>query len=313
MNLSIISIFAPMVVAAAFAQTPAKPGDPYRAKAMQVAGADLKTYARRLCFGRDANDPASQVQIPPTRVFDNLIFLGYGRWNSWALTTSAGIILFDSLESDAEAQHYIIDGLTQLGLDPARIKYVVVMHGHGDHYGGAPLIHERFGARVLMSDTDWNLVANSIPPPGAHSRKPARDLVIRDGQTLRLGDTSVRLYLTPGHTAGTVSAIFPVFDHGQRHVVAYWGGTAIPQDAALLEQYVASIERFRVIARAAGVDVLVSNHPTNDLTLARLPQLAARKPGEPHPFVLGAAGYARSAQVLQDCVLAAQVDRTGVH
>ena len=50
-------------------------------------------------------------------------------------------------------------------------------------------------------------------------------MVVTDGQKLTLGDTTLTLYLTPGHTEGTISTIVPVRDGGQRHVAAAWGGT----------------------------------------------------------------------------------------
>ena len=159
-----------------------------------------------------------------------------------------------------------------------------------------------------MSELDWRLVEAESPPAGSQSRKPVHDLPIEDGQTLTLGDTSVRLYFTPGHTAGTVSAVIPLRDHGKPHVAAYWGGTAIPANIKLVDQYLASVARFRKLALAAGVDVLISNHPSNDLTLVRLPLMATRKPWQAHPFVLGRAGYQRSLDVLDSCVRAVKAE-----
>ena len=68
--------------------------------------------------------------------------------SAWALTTSAGIIVLDSLDNASEAQEYIEGGLRKLGLDPTQIKYVVITHAHGDHYGGAQSLAET-STRVL--------------------------------------------------------------------------------------------------------------------------------------------------------------------
>ena len=48
--------------------------------------------------------------------------------------------------------------MKKLGLDPAQIKYVIVSHGHGDHSGGAKYLQDKFGARVILSEADWDLL-----------------------------------------------------------------------------------------------------------------------------------------------------------
>src|SRR6266404_5204801 len=50
-------------------------------------------------------------------------------------------------------------------------------------------------------------------------------MVAADGQRLTLGDTTLTLYLTPGHTLGTISTLIPVKDNGKPHLAAEWGGT----------------------------------------------------------------------------------------
>ena len=41
------------------------------------------------------------------------------------------------------------------GLDPAQIKYVIVQHGHFDHFGGAQYLQDKYKARILMAAEDW--------------------------------------------------------------------------------------------------------------------------------------------------------------
>ena len=71
-----------------------------------------------------------------------------------------------------------------------------------------------------MSAADYDLLDQQNPP-----WKPKRDMVVTDGMKLTLGDTTLTLYLTPGHTDGTISTIIPLRDGNQRHVAAAWGGT----------------------------------------------------------------------------------------
>jgi metallo-beta-lactamase class B len=243
-------------------------------------------------------------------VFDNLYFLGQSEYSVWAVTTSQGIILVDTIFGySVEAE--VVEGLQKLGLDPAQIKYAIVSHGHADHSGGAKYLQERFGTRILVSAADWDLLEKSPEP------KPKRDMVITDGMKLALGDTALTIYLTPGHTQGTVSTIIPVRDNGKRHVAAVWGGTlfnwlrnrnayitpATP-DAFWFEHYIASARKFREVAAKAGADILLSNHTQFDGSKTRLPAVRARKAGEPHPYVVGSASVGRFLTMAEECAKA---------
>ena len=161
--------------------------------------------------------------IEPAKVFDNLYFVGSKIHSSWALTSSEGIILIDTLWT-YNSEEEIVGGLKKLGFDPAKVKYVIISHAHPDHVGGAKLMQDRFGSRIVMGGPDWDSIEKSVN--GYPLGKPKRDIVADDGQKITLGDTSVTLIATPGHTPGTLSMIFTVKDNGKPLTVAYSGGTA---------------------------------------------------------------------------------------
>ena len=131
----------------------------------------------------------------PVKVFDNLYFLGQTEYSVWAVTTSEGIIVIDTI-FDYSVEEEVAGGLKKLGLDPATIKYAVVTHPHPDHHGGAKFLQDRYGTRVIMSAADWDFLDRTS------GTKPKRDMVATDGQKLTLGDTTLTLYITPGHTRG---------------------------------------------------------------------------------------------------------------
>ncbi|MFV2171640.1 MBL fold metallo-hydrolase [Actinomadura sp. LOL_016] len=165
-------------------------------------------------------------------------------------------------------------------MDPADIRFVVAAHGHGDHFGGARYLADRYGARVMMSPADWDLVAAESPP-----NAPARDLEIADGQRLTLGGTDIVFHHTPGHTAGTVSLTFPVRWRGRRHSAMLWGGTNPPEATADKRVLLASATAFAARMRRAGVDVELNNHGLADHGLARMEEL--RGGSADNPFVIG--------------------------
>jgi metallo-beta-lactamase class B len=268
---------------------------------------------------RSGQPPAAQPQGPPARsqwhaepvkVFDNLYFVGQTEYSAWAVTTSAGIVLIDTI-FDYSVEDEVVGGLKKLGLDPATIKYAIVSHGHFDHSGGAKYLQDHFGTRVILSAADWDLLERST------QAKPKRDMVATDGQKLTLGDTTLTLYLTPGHTLGTISTLIPVKDGGRPHLVAEWGGTGFNwtqnrsgyitpdrPDRFWFETYSRSAERFLDIVGTSGADALIANHTRLDGSKTKLPALAQRKPGDPHPYVIGNESVKRYLTVANECAKA---------
>ncbi|MGD8870664.1 MAG: MBL fold metallo-hydrolase [Gemmatimonadota bacterium] len=244
----------------------------------------------------------------PVQVFDDLFYLGQTRYAVWGLRTSEGIILFDAI-FDYSVEAEVIDGLQELGIDPAEIRFAVISHGHRDHVGGAGIL-QQYGARIVMGEADWDMYENS----DAGYLKATRDIVATDGMEIELGDHVVRTYLTPGHTHGTISSIFTVHDHGEPHVVALWGGTLFnfrdsPEDPRRdrLVDYEQSARHFREVASEAGADIILSNHPPYDGSTVKIPMLAERATGDPHPYVLGADAVGRFLTVAEECAVATRI------
>jgi metallo-beta-lactamase class B len=245
----------------------------------------------------------------PAKVFDNLYFVGTKIHSAWALATSDGIILIDTLY-DYASDEAIVGGLKKLGLDPASVKYVIISHGHGDHVGGAKLMQDRFGSRIVMGGADWDMIEQSVHrfPDG----KPKRDIVASDGQKVTLGDTSVTIVATPGHTPGTLSMIFQVKDSGKPLTVAYNGGTAFnfPNDVPHFDQYIGSQRKFAKAVADAGATILMSNHSEFDNAVTKIKMMAARKAEEPHPFQIGPEAIARYFKVTDECAQLARYKLT---
>ena len=105
--------------------------------AKRAAGSDHAGTFLRICVAPDNLNGTPRLPPParavpdratwyahPYKVFDNLYFLGTQIHSAWAITTSAGIIMIDTL-FDYAAEPEIVDGLSALGLAPKDIKYVL--------------------------------------------------------------------------------------------------------------------------------------------------------------------------------------------
>ncbi len=245
--------------------------------------------------------------VDPVKVFDNLYFVGNRSVTGWAITTREGIILIDAMNNNDEARRYIETGLIKLGLDPNDIKYLVIAHAHGDHYGGQQYLVETYAPRVVMSEEDWTELEKPVQEFNSPrwGEPPQRDMSVKDGHRLKLGDTTIRLYVTPGHTPGTLSMIFPVKDGDATHMVALWGGTGMRfgNDADRMQTYADSAARMRQLAEEAGVDIFMSNHPRRDGAVENIAKLPQRGPDDPHPFVSGTAALG-AFDLLRDCAQA---------
>jgi metallo-beta-lactamase class B len=310
-----LAILAGLGLAPAGAQT-ADEIEAHLAEAKKAAAFDFAGTLVRTCVapqtapGRDvapspAPDRASYV-TEPAKVFDNLYFVGTKIHSSWALTTSGGIILIDTLYEYA-SEEAIVGGLSKLGLDPRSVKTVIVSHAHGDHVGGARLMQSKFDSKLILGGADWDAIEASVNqyPNG----KPKRDIVATDGQKVTLGDGSVTIVPTPGHTPGTLSMLFEVKDNGKPLTVAYSGGTAFNfvNDVPHFDTYIASQRKMGAAAAAANASVLMSNHSEFDNAVTKIKMMAARKAGEPHPFDIGSEAVSRYFKVTDECAQVARL------
>jgi metallo-beta-lactamase class B len=309
-------------------QAPIEDADAHVAAARAAAGLDFRNTFINLCLpapargaggaargaaapGRGAGQipDRSSWYAPPFKVFDNFYWLGTRQHSSWALQTSDGIVILDTNFAWA-TEPEIIEGVTKLGLNPRDIKYVVISHAHGDHDQGAAELQKRFGAKVVMGVADWTSTLQR--PATAAGGVPTKDVSVdAEGYKLTLGDTTIDILSTPGHTPGTLSYIFPVRHEGQRVTAAYSGGTltgAFGTNAARWDEYIASQRKMAKAAADAGATVILSNHSEYDNAYTKARLIAApRQAGESHPFIVGTDAVQRYFTVMAECAAASKL------
>src|SRR6266478_5803249 len=239
--------------------------------------------------------------MQPKKAFDDVYWMGTEGVSAWLLTSNDGYILYDTANVH-DAEDVLIGGMKKLGLDPAKVKYVIVSHGHRGESGGAYLFQSRYGARIVTAD--WDLIEGSLY--GYPTGKPKRDIVATDGMKVTVGDRTITLYLTPGHTPGTISSIFQLHDLGKSLTVVYSGGTEFnfPNDVAHFDQYLASERRLAALAAAAGATIIINNQSQFNGAADKLRIMADRQPGERHPLDVGTEAVARYFKIEDECAQA---------
>ena len=283
--------------------------------AKKTAGSDvwlLQPYNFYCVPGNARGNSANAPVLDPVQLFDNVYAIGSAEATVYAITTSQGIVLIDS-DSANRVETSVVGSLKKLGLDPANVKYLLLGHGHADHFGGAEYFQTHYGTKVGTTAADWDLINPANPPanqpnqPGANQSRPKRDMVLSEGQAVTLGDETITLIAIPGHTPGSLAFIFPVKDRGQTHMAGLFSGTILTADRITtdgLKQYIQSIDHYLDTARKLKVDVEIQNHPIFDQMPEKLVALKARKAGDAHPFIVSTDKYVAFWNVVSECIQA---------
>ena len=122
--------------------------------------------------------------------------------------TKEALIIDPAFDTELVAKR-ILSEAVQLEL---QIKYIVNTHGHSDHIAGngiakklttAPILIHEYDAPMLTNATEnltllFGLRTVSLPPA---------DQILHDGDAINVGEVTLRVLHTPGHTRGSISIL----------------------------------------------------------------------------------------------------------
>jgi metallo-beta-lactamase class B len=289
------------LAAAILALAPLSAGAQEARRAPQAGPAPGETYSE--AFRGSQRDNVEYQKIAPIKVFDNLYYVGPGFVSVWLIPTTDGLILVDGAQEPYV--DFVIENIRKAGFDPKQIKYILLSHGHLDHFGGAGKIQALSGARVATLEEDWQLIEKAQQGP-ANANRPLgtllkRDMVIKEGDTITLGKTELKVYKLPGHTAGSPSFSFTVYDNGKPHKALLFGGPGQRGGVAGGTEFLSSIRRLQ----KEFADIEVPVHVHSHLSTYPYPGGAIfermqkpRAAGAPHPMVDNATwrGWLKTAE-----------------
>ncbi len=235
-----------------------------------------------------------QYPVAPFKVFGNLYFVGISPASTHIIDTGSGLILIDP--GYAETLYIVLESIRKLGFDPADIKYILVSHGHIDHMGAVPHLKALCNAETFIGREDLDYVNGTRDltwakelgyPSFASAYEP--DHLLDDGDVVTLGNTSITVRHTPGHTEGTLSFFFDVTDGVRSFRAGMHGGVGmnslskefltsygLPLD--LQQKFIDGLN----VCRKEKVEIFLGNHVGNNDTLGKGKRVLA---GETDAFI----------------------------
>ena len=216
----------------------------------------------------------------PFCIYGNLYFIGTKPASTHLIDTGDGLIVIDP--GYPQSLYLVIDGIWRMGFCPEDVKIILHSHGHYDHLGATRALAEMTGAKTYIGAPDGAYADGSRDLTWAkelgliYHEAFTPDVLLNDGDVIRLGNTEIHCRLTPGHTEGTMSFFFDAYgERGTMRCGMFGGAGFNSMQLAFLDAYglprslrtdfVRSCRRLM----AERVDIFLGNHVGNNDTLGK--------------------------------------------
>jgi metallo-beta-lactamase class B len=232
----------------------------------------------------------------PFKVFGNTYFVGTDGLSAILIVGDAGLILLDGgLEQSAA----VIDAnIRKLGFKTQDIAVILNSHGHYDHAGGIAALQRASGAMVAASPSGADALRrgeNTADDPQYGFGKafngfpPVKNVkVIKDSETLSVGNLSITANFTPGHTPGSTTWTWKSCEGKECLNIVYADSiSAVSADGFRFTDSPERVNAFRRSISRLGelpCDIVISTHPSATNLDEKIKKRAAEKTG-PDPFV----------------------------
>jgi metallo-beta-lactamase class B len=254
-----------------------------------------QTYTPRSILSRNmGTDEDQTTAFPPHKIAGNVYYVGTRTLSSFLVTTPAGHVLINSTyERNVRT---IEKSVTQLGFKFSDIKILLGTHAHGDHQEGDALVKELTGAQVMAMAEDVPAL-EAIKPNG---KTHPIDRMLRDGEAIALGGTTLVAHLTAGHTRGCTTWTMTTQEGAKDLNVVFACSYRSP--ATVTPAIESELNRTFTVIRSLACDVPLGDHPAQYNMAAKYARV---KPGAPNPFIDPANCWVEAE--IQEAMLRAQL------
>jgi metallo-beta-lactamase class B len=234
-----------------------------------------QAYTPRSVLQRNMGTREDQeTAFPPHKIIGNIYYVGTRTLSSFLIATPQGNILIDSTY---ERNVPVIEkSVQQLGFKFSDIKILLGSHAHGDHQEGDALVKQKTGAQVMVMNEDVPAL-REIKPGG---KEHPVDKILRDGEDVSLGGTTLTAHLTPGHTRGCTTWTTKVTDGGKTYNVVI--NCSLRPPNVLTPAVVNEFNRSFKLVRSLPCDVQLGDHPAQYSMQAKYAKLRS---GATNPFI----------------------------
>ncbi|MDD3184087.1 MAG: MBL fold metallo-hydrolase [Anaerostipes sp.] len=233
-------------------------------------------------------------------IFDDLLIVAQKETACYIWKTAEGLVIFDGIWPDERVYREIQSAINEVGWENEEISKFVISHGHIDHVGCGKWLVDNHNTKTYLSKADDKLRLSTLSEEGRSDcwKEFSIDCYMNDGECIDCGDKTINIIATPGHTAGCMSFIFPVYENGERHMACLFGGATAPwgdEEGKMIQRE--SILKFMKIVAKANCDVALTNHTTFDIGLERILYSQSRLSYMPNIYILGEEGVQKFCNV----------------
>lgn len=231
--------------------------------------------------------------VKPFKILGNLYFVGTEPASTHIIDTSDGLIMLDS--GYQHSLYLVLHNMHLLGINPLDLKYIIHTHGHIDHFGATRALVELTGAKTFIGEPDKEYANGKLDLSYAKELNMEfnetfePDVLINDGDVIKLGNTKIKAVATPGHTPGAMSYFFDVCDGKGTFRVGLHGGMGINTltrdfldkynlPYTLRGDFINSMNRLN----EERVDIFLGNHMQHNDTIGKAKRL---ENGDKYAFV----------------------------
>jgi metallo-beta-lactamase class B len=184
----------------------------------------------------ELHGPAWSGAVEPFKIVGNIHYVGAANIASYLITTPKGHILLDT--GTREMAPIVTGGIQKLGFALHDVKIMLSGHAHFDHVGSHAAVQRATGAQVMAVGDDARAIASGEDrsPLGAEGWEAVKvDRVLKDGDTVTLGGTTLRAVLAPGHTPGCTVWTMTTRDDARSYDVLFYACSGPNADVRLID------------------------------------------------------------------------------